>query len=205
MKSLVLELVQFLSIVLLLEFTPGPAVLFVMFQSAKYDLKHAFAGIFGLVTANIIWISLAASGLGLFLQQSPTLYGLIKNLGVLYLLYLGGKILFKGVSLPKGENIHASRSYARVYYQGVLTSLTNPKALLFFMALLPLFAREEHFISDIAFWGAIKITCLISVMGVYAVTGNTIFRVIKHSPLADGISRLFGLGIIGAAVGIAQQ
>ena len=200
-----IEILQFLGIVLLLEITPGPAVLFVMFQSARYSLKHAFAGILGLVTANIIWIGLVASGLGLLLQQSPALYDLVRNIGVLYLLYLGGMIIFNGIKIPQGEEIYASRSLAKVYLQGILTSLTNPKALLFFLALLPHFASETKFVADIVFWGAIKVTCLFCVMATYAIAGNVIFRSIKNNPLADGVSRLFGIGIVGAAVGIVQQ
>ncbi len=201
---MLIEILQFLGIVLLLEVTPGPAVLFVMFQSAKFGLKHAFVGIAGLATANVIWVSSVASGLGLMLQRSPTMYGFIKMIGVVYLLYLGGRILIKGITVPESEEMTATRSLKRIYFQGILTSLTNPKALLFFLALMPQFARADHFIADMTFWGALKVMSLVSVMGMYAITGNAIFRSIKNNALADKISRLFGLGIIGAAVGIAK-
>ncbi|MEE9446980.1 MAG: LysE family translocator [Arenicellales bacterium] len=200
---MIIEILQFLGITLLLEVTPGPAVLFVMFQSAKFGLKHAFAGILGLATANVIWIVSVASGLGLLMQSSPNFYNALKYVGVLYLLYLGGKILFKGIAVPEAEKIAASKSVLKVYLQGIFTSLTNPKALLFFLALFPQFAREDHFTEDMIFWGTLKIISLVSVMGLYAVAGNAVFRSIKNNRAADVISRLFGLGIMGAALGVA--
>ena len=88
---------QFLAITLFLEVTPGPGVLFILYQSA-FSFRNAIAGTMGLLTSNIIWISLVATGLGLVLTQNPIVFNSLRYLGAAYLMYLAYKIMRYGIS-----------------------------------------------------------------------------------------------------------
>ena len=128
---------QFLAITLFLEVTPGPGVMFILYQSA-FSFRNAVAGTLGLLTSNVIWISLVATGLALVLTQNPSVFDTLRYAGAVYLVYLGYKIIRYGIGKPKAnKNTHAEqhKSTWSSYRQGMLTSLSNPKALLFFMAL----------------------------------------------------------------------
>ncbi|MCO4838162.1 MAG: LysE family translocator [Oceanospirillaceae bacterium] len=197
---------QFLAITLFLEVTPGPAVLFVLYQSA-FSLRNAFAGIMGLLTSNIIWISLVATGLGLVLTQTPAIFNGLRFVGAAYLVYLGYKIIRYGIGKPYAdENTQAGQYKSKwsSYRRGMFTSLSNPKALLFFMALFPQFTRPEHFSHDIIYFGAIKMLCLAVVMGGYALMGRKLFNYMGGSSWANTISRVLGGGIIIAAIAVAK-
>lgn len=186
---------QFLLIVVFLEATPGPAVLFTLFQSSL-GMRHVLASVAGLLTANVVWITLVATGLGLLVIQSPRLYELLRYAGALYLIYLGYKIIRFGIKPPDLSHGHAIKSYRKSYLQGILTSLSNPKALVFFLALFPQFARAETFIADIVYFGFLKMTCLATVMVTYGLVGNRVFTYLNNSRAGVWVSRLLGGGII---------
>jgi len=197
---------QFLAITLFLEVTPGPAVLFVLYQSA-FSFRNALAGILGLLTSNVIWISLVATGLGLVLTQTPMVFNSLRYIGAAYLVYLGYKIIRYGIGKPHAdENTHAGqfKSNWSSYRRGMFTSLSNPKALLFFMALFPQFTRPEYFAHDIVYFGLIKMLCLAVVMTTYALMGRHLFNYMGESSWANTISRVLGGGIIIAAIAVAR-
>jgi len=197
---------QFLAITVFLEVTPGPAVLFVLYQSA-FSFRNAVAGILGLLTSNVIWISLVATGLGLLLTQTPVVFDSLRYIGALYLVYLGYKIIRYGIGKPHADkNTSADRPYSLFssYRLGMLTSLSNPKALLFFMALFPQFTRPEFFVHDIFYFGALKMACLAIVMLTYGLMGRRLFNYMGASKWANTISRTLGAGIIVAAIAVAK-
>ncbi len=193
---------QFLLIILALELTPGPAVLMVLFQ-ASLSLRHVAAAICGLLTANVVWITLVATGLGLLITRSPLLYDALRFIGALYLVYLGYKIIRFGIRPTANVQSGVLQSYRRSYLQGILTSFSNPKALVFFMALFPPFVRAEHFSHDIVYFGALKMLMLALVMGSYGVLGQQIFAGLRHRQVSLWVSWLLGLGIIAAGVALA--
>lgn len=197
---------QFLAITLFLEITPGPAVLFILYQSG-FSFKNALAGTIGLLTANVIWLSLVATGLGLVLTQTPWLFDSLRYLGAAYLVYLAYKIIRYGIGQPQAhldDQTGLHKSLGSSYRQGIFTSLANPKALLFFMALFPQFTRPEQFTQDLAYFGLLKMLCLVSVMISYALMGQRLFNYLGGSSWTNTISRVLGGGIMVAAIAVAK-
>lgn len=192
----------FIAITLALEVTPGPAVLFILYQSA-FGLRYALAGVAGLMTANVIWISMVATGLGLMLVTTPWLFDSVRYVGAVYLAYLGYKIARYGIGKPHAEQGTKRKSKLRTYQQGIMTSLSNPKAVLFFLALLPQFARPEAFLTDLVYFGALKIAILFVVMTSFGLLGRQVFNRIMDSEKARWVFRFLGVGIIMAAYGVA--
>ena len=194
---------KFLALTLLLELTPGPAMLFVLFQSS-FGFRQVVAGILGLLTANLVWITLVATGLGLLITQSPMAYDTLRYLGAAYLAYMGYKICRYGIGKQSALAGTKPKKLWLIYSQGILTSLSNPKALLFFLALFPNFASEQDFIGDIIYFGGLKLLCLSVVMLSYGLIGNKIFDYFNTSKIADVLGRFIGLGVVGAALAIAR-
>jgi homoserine/homoserine lactone efflux protein len=126
-----------------LSLSPGPAVFYVVSQGARGALRRSAPAALGIIAANAIYFSLSATSLGAIIAASARFFAIAKWVGAAYLIYLGVKALRSagsshavdlGVSLPveKGDR-------RRVFLGALTLQLANPKALLFFLALLPQF------------------------------------------------------------------
>src|SRR6187401_2420028 len=125
----------------LVALSPGPAVMFVMSQTARHGMRGAVAGTVGIVFGHIVCFSAVAFGLAAVLAKFNGAITAIRIVGALYLMYLGAKML---LSKPRGEAAIAANGAATparhgIALQGLAVQLTNPKNLLFVLALLPQF------------------------------------------------------------------
>jgi homoserine/homoserine lactone efflux protein len=126
-----------------LSLSPGPAVFYVVSQGARGALPRTLPAAAGIISANAIYFALSATSLGAIIAASARFFAIAKWVGAGYLVYLGIKALRSAganhaVSLSDAPA--AALSDRRRVYAGALTlQLANPKALLFFLALLPQF------------------------------------------------------------------
>lgn len=135
--------ISFVGTVVIMALTPGPSVLLATANSMKYGTKKTTGTILGDLTANLLQMILASLGLASIVISSGELFQTIKWLGVIYLIYIG---INKIVSNPKihfdKSNVEA-RGFWSLYGEGFLMSAANPKAIIFFAALFPLFIDES--------------------------------------------------------------
>ncbi len=121
-----------------LSLTPGPAVLFSISQGLRGGGRKAIWSTIGILSANLFYFVLSATSLGVVLAASYRLFLVIKYAGAAYLVWLGVKALFS-----KEESLRAKQAApdrpAKIYVKGLALQLANPKALLFFTAILPQF------------------------------------------------------------------
>jgi threonine/homoserine/homoserine lactone efflux protein len=124
---------------------PGPAVLLVLSQALAHGTGKAVWSIMGIVAANTIYFVLSATGLAAILVASYDLFFAIKWIGALYLIWLGLSTMF-GASGPVPLSITERRSVPgrRMFLNGVVLQLSNPKALVFFTAFLPQFVDPHR-------------------------------------------------------------
>lgn len=118
-------------------FTPGPAVLLAMSYGTHHGLRGAAIGGAGIELGNLTWFLFSAAGLTTVLLASSTAFAVIKVLGAAYLVYLGVKMLLSRGPVPTAAGAPVPRR--RLLLQGFLTQMGNPKAVIFFGALLPQF------------------------------------------------------------------
>ncbi|NRB53329.1 MAG: LysE family translocator [Saprospiraceae bacterium] len=130
---------SFVGTVLLIAFTPGPSVLLATANSMKYGAKRTVGTILGDLSANLCQIALASVGLASFVISSGTIFQFIKWCGVAYLIYMGLSKIFGKVEIELSANKEQERSFTKLYGEGFLMSAANPKAIVFFAALFPLF------------------------------------------------------------------
>jgi homoserine/homoserine lactone efflux protein len=132
----------FLTMESALSLSPGPAVFYVVSQSARGGLSRSFAASIGILSANGIYFALSATSLGAIIATSVRFFTVAKWVGAAYLIYLGVRALHSA-GTSQAVNLDAAPAAAtsprRVYMGAVTLQLANPKALLFFLALLPQF------------------------------------------------------------------
>ena len=122
--------------------SPGPATLLALRNSVAWGPRTAVWSSLGNVTGLFGLSAAAMLGLGVLLQSSAVLFGLVKGVGAGYLFYVGARqLLGKGVSLvPPADGLPAAPpARRRLFGEAVLTASTNPKPILFFTALFPQF------------------------------------------------------------------
>lgn len=130
------NLLFFAAMELVLCLTPGPAVLLIVSQAMKRGFRPSLRGALGIVTGNALYFVLSAMGLGALLLASRTVFEVIKWIGAGYLMFMGLRMIF--VASPAEEAPQAATD-DRSFTQALLVQLSNPKAVVFFTALLPQF------------------------------------------------------------------
>lgn len=130
----------FLLTALLLNITPGNDTIFILSRSIAQGRKAGIISALGIGTGTLIHTLLAAFGLSIIIAESIILFNIIKYAGAAYIIYIGLKMLFGKSQLS--TVINASKktaNYLKVYRDGIITNVLNPKVALFFIAFLPQF------------------------------------------------------------------
>lgn len=137
------QLSLFIAASLALLLVPGPAVLYITARSANQGRLAGIVSVLAIETANFLQAVAATLGLSAILLSSALAFDLVKYLGAGYLIYLGiRKLLVPDEKTESGEI--KSESLSRIYWQGFLINLLNPKTALFFFAFLPQFVNPAR-------------------------------------------------------------
>ena len=132
------SLLLFVTGAALLLVIPGPAVTYVVSRSIGHGRAAGLVSVTGIVVGTLLHVTAATLGLSALLASSALAFQFIKYLGAAYLIYLGIRTLRRDDSqLLQAAN--GERRLLRIFVQGVLVNLLNPKTALFFLAFLPQF------------------------------------------------------------------
>lgn len=135
-------LIGFIVASLIVLLIPGPGVLYVIARSLTQGQKAGLLSVLGLSVGALVHVAAATLGLSAILLTSATAFNMVKILGAGYLIYIGLREIFKTRSNTKidlGE-IHSTH---RLFIDGVIVSIFNPKIALFFIAFLPQFISPD--------------------------------------------------------------
>ena len=132
------NILLFASAGILLNLTPGPDMIYTATRSASQGRNAGIVSALGIGTGTIFHILAAAFGLSAIFMYSATAYEFIKWIGAAYLVYLGIKSILDRNKNFDSQNI-IKDSLKKIYTQGVVTNVLNPKVALFFLAFLPQF------------------------------------------------------------------
>ena len=120
---------------------PGPNNLYISLRSLTQGRRAGVVSAFAIETGTLVYIVVTALGLATLVQASPALFTAITVAGALYLAYLGLKLI-KTRPTEQSSDVQAA-PLGRVFRDGVLVNLLNPKAALFFLAFLPQFTTHD--------------------------------------------------------------
>jgi len=132
------SLLFFVSAAAILLAIPGPAVLYIVSRSIGQGRNAGFVSAFGIGVGTLIHTAAAAVGLSALLVSSAAAFSVIKYLGAAYLIYLGVQKLRSRESLASSPDAPRA-TLTRVFTQGIVVNVLNPKTALFFFAFLPQF------------------------------------------------------------------
>lgn len=124
---------------ILLNITPGADTLYIVSRSAGSGAKMGAVAALGIGTGCFVHMFAAALGLSAILAASATAFLVVKLVGAVYLVYLGVSMFRSGVPHAAPAPSSSAAPLARIFAQGVLTNVLNPKVALFFLAFLPQF------------------------------------------------------------------
>jgi threonine/homoserine/homoserine lactone efflux protein len=132
----------FVAAALALLLVPGPAVIYVITRSVDQGRPAGLVSVLGVGIGSLVHIAFAAVGLSALLASSAVAFGVVKWLGAAYLIWLGlQRLLTRGEDAPAAvEPDHLSR----IFLQGVVVNVLNPKTALFFLAFLPQFVDPSR-------------------------------------------------------------
>jgi threonine/homoserine/homoserine lactone efflux protein len=122
---------------------PGPAVLYVVSQGVRHGRRVGVTAVLGVHIGTLVQVIGAVAGLSWVLVSSSLAFTVVKYAGAAYLVYLGVRKLLSGDGVELVEAAPA-KSKARLFREGALVNVLNPKLALFFLAFLPQFVDPSR-------------------------------------------------------------
>jgi threonine/homoserine/homoserine lactone efflux protein len=187
---------------------PGPSVLYIVTRSIDQGRSAGLVSVLGIHTGSVVHVAAAALGVSAILASSAVAFGVVKYVGAAYLIWLGIRTLRdRHEERPSGAL--RGRSLRRVYAQGVVVNVLNPKTALFFLAFLPQFVDVSRgaVTAQIVILGLTFILLGFVSDGSYALVAARVSRRLARRPRSGALRRwlpgltLIGLGIASAVTG----
>src|SRR3954463_6096114 len=130
-------LLTFCAVYALAVATPGPGIAAIIARSLAHGLRGAPAFIAGFMLGDLVWFGVAATGLAALAKTAATLFIAIKWAGVAYLLFLAWKLWRAPAERVEVQDDDGRQHGWSAFVASLMLTLANPKAILFFLALLP--------------------------------------------------------------------
>lgn len=187
---------------------PGPSVLYIVTRSVSQGRRAGLISVLGVHVGSAVHVTAAALGLSALLASSATAFMIVKYLGAAYLVWLGVQKLRRRESGPVEEAPPVRRT--RLFTQGIVVNVLNPKTAIFFLAFLPQFVNPSRgpVALQIIILGACFIVLGIMSDGGYAMLAGTladrIRRTRKSRRRLDRASGVVYLGL-GATAALATR
>ena len=169
--------IYFLITVLIVNISPGPAMMFVLQQSQRNGVRMGLLATLGVEVGVFVYVILTVFGISAIFELYPAVYNGIQICGAIYLLYLAYQ------SWPrKGADLSIPQiSGYGAFSRGLFINLTNPKIVLFFLSLLPQFIPAESSTETFILYGVIFNIGGVLVNGAVAILSGFVARLLKES------------------------
>ncbi|GHO61199.1 RhtB family transporter [Ktedonobacter sp. SOSP1-52] len=161
---------------------PGPSVLYILTRSATQGRRAGLASVGGIELASLAHAVAATLGLSALLLTSALAFSLVKYLGAGYLIYLGVRTLLSRQEHAQAP-VPAPKSFSRLFAQGFLVQLLNPKTALFFYAFLPQFVDPTRgaVTEQILIFGVLFVLLAFCTDCLYALLGSTVGKLLTRN------------------------
>jgi threonine/homoserine/homoserine lactone efflux protein len=177
----------FVAAALALLLVPGPAVLYIVARSVDGGRPAGLVSVLGIHAGTIVHIAFAAIGLSAILASSATAFSVVKWLGVAYLVWLGLQRIFT----RDEEAVAPTVEPKRLFSQGLIVNVLNPKTALFFLAFLPQFVDPSRGAAwaQVLVLGAVFVVLGLCTDGVYALLSGTAGSWLRRKSESAGFRR----------------
>lgn len=196
----------FLGVMAVMAITPGPANIFAVATGMEKGRASALVAVVGMNAATLVWFGAAALGLGALVKTFPEAFRIIAVLGALYVAWLGLKALrgaFKTEAQPDHIAVRRGRSGL---VDGFMVQIANPKAILFFTAVLPPFIDVNRpAAAQLALFAVGTIGLDVIGMSAYGLGGAALARQMTAPRFRRGFGIVVGCLLLLAAVLIVSR
>jgi len=185
--------------------TPGPSMLLAVNHGMNHGLLRTFYSCSGNLIGNLLMALASILGLGAVLMASGVVFNIIKWIGIIYLIFIGIKLIFEPVKTGRIINNHSvSKSGCKLFIEGFLVAIGNPKGILFFTALFPQFINVEsvntnEFIIILSTLGVVAFGCFM----LYAIFGVKLNNLFQSHSFSKSFNRVTGSVFVGTGLTIA--
>ncbi|UGQ46443.1 LysE family transporter [Massilia endophytica] len=185
--------------------SPGSGAVLSMSHGLSYGVRKASGTIMGLQAGILLILFIAGAGVGSLLLASELAFNVVKSVGAVYLIYLGLSQWRAKVSEGGGPGVAAQAelpSLRKRFLTGFLTNATNPKGIIFMVAVLPQFITQgQPLLPQLAILAATMLVVDVTVMHGYALLASTMQGLFRNVRAMKRQNRVFG-GLL-MAVGTA--
>jgi threonine/homoserine/homoserine lactone efflux protein len=201
-------LLVFAAATMVLLIVPGPAVVYIVTRSVAQGRTAGLVSVAGIHVGSMVHVIFAAVGISALLYASATAFTVVKFVGAAYLVFLGAqKLLRKSDDGTVVEPPPASR--LRLFTQGIVVNVLNPKTAIFFLAFLPQFANPARgpIAIQIAVLGLGFIVLGLASDGSYALLAGALAGRLRRTPRARRVldrssgAVMIGMGAVAALAG----
>jgi threonine/homoserine/homoserine lactone efflux protein len=192
----------FLVAALALIVVPGPAVIYIVAQSIDQGRVAGLVSALGIAVGGLVHVAAAAIGLSSLLVSSAEAYAVVKYAGAAYLVFLGVRRLL-GHNEPVDSESRTRKPLSRLFRQGVVVNVLNPKTALFFFAFLPQFVDTDAGAVglQIALLGLVFVLLALLSDGTYAVVAGSLSRYLRGNERVLRIQRYVS-GTVFVSLGV---
>jgi threonine/homoserine/homoserine lactone efflux protein len=198
----------FLAAAFALLIVPGPAVVYIVAQSIDRGRVAGLVSTLGIGVGSLVHVAAAAVGLSSLLVSSAEAFTVVKYAGAAYLVFLGMRRLL-GRDEPFDPEVRTRKPLSRLFRQGVIVNVLNPKTALFFLAFLPQFVDVDAGAvgAQIALLGVTFVLLGLVSDGMYALVAGTLSVWLRGSAQVLRVQRyvsgtvFLGLGVATALSG----
>ena len=187
-------------------FSPGPGLAAIVATVLAKGARSTTWFCAGVILGDIVWLSLSLGGLAILAQQIPAVFVVIKWAGVVYLIWLAWGAWSADVHLREGEAETESRSRIVRVLAGFAVTMGNPKAMLFYIALLPSLISPTSLSAGAVVPLYIAVVVILGVsFATYSIAAEAARRTMKSARAVRVVNRMTASALGGAAVWIASR
>jgi threonine/homoserine/homoserine lactone efflux protein len=187
--------------------TPGPANLFAIATGMQRGPQAGLIGVVGMNLATLVWFVAAGVGLFALIKAAPQAFHWLALASAVYIAWLGAQSLWAGIA-DRIKPLDAAKPGAagRALADGFLVQIANPKAVIFFTAVLPPFLSSDRAIApQLAAFAAATIIADGIAMSAYALAGGALTARFTQAGFRRAFAILVGLLLLGSAALVASR
>lgn len=199
--------IAYFVILLIATITPGPSMLLALNHGVNHGFVKTLNSGLGNLVGNLLMALVSIAGLGAVLAASGLVFNMIKWMGILYLIFIGVKMVFEPINTEKTNvcgTLKSHKSNRKLFMDGFIIAIGNPKGILFFTALFPQFINVKH--AGFSGFMIVFITLGIVAFGcymLYAKFGAKLNGLFQLPSFRKIFNRITGSILIGTGIAIA--
>jgi threonine/homoserine/homoserine lactone efflux protein len=196
----------FLATMFVMAITPGPANLFAIATGMERGKGAALISVLGMNCGTLIWFLGSALGLGALILAFPAAFHILALVGAAYLVWLGLKSIWAGIKNAESHAKAVVRAGRSAFFDGFMVQIANPKAILFFTAVLPPFIDVKRpLVPQLIMFACATIGMDLISMSSYGLGGAALSTRMNEPAFRRGFAFVVGGLLISAAILIVSR